>query len=339
MTSDAIVPKAEAGRASNPSIALAPLPPGHPAASKVSTNKGGAAVQAPGTKQRGTWRNSLCAGAAVTVLTLCTTSHAATLTVTGGATPATFETTALLSSPAAADIAVGEDPGYGEAPRHYRAVPVAALLAGIPLSPGDTIEATGTDGFITEIPASLLLQSGPDTARAWLAIEPPDAPWPPVAGETASAGPFYIVWERPQRSGVAREYWPFKLATLRLAATPEQRWPFLAVDASLPVDHSARVGQELFAANCLPCHRLGGAGASDMGPDLNRPMSPTEYFEPSALRRYIRDPGALRSWPQRMMQGFAPDQLSDYQIDAIVEYLDHMARRRAQAAGPGRTQP
>jgi hypothetical protein len=69
-----------------------------------------------------------------------------------------------------------------------------------------------------------------------------------------------------------------------------------------------------------PRSRLcGGQGgvhrrASEMGPDLNRPMSPTEYFEPSALRRY---PGALRNWPQRMMQGFAPDQLSNYEINAI----------------------
>jgi len=280
---------------------------------------------------RGEWRSIL--GAALLALGLVTAAQAATLTVTGGTVPAVFETQALLASPAMADIAVQQDPGYAETPRHYRAVPVAGLLGGIAIAPGDTIEATGTDGFVTEIPASLLLQSGPDAARAWLAVEAPDAPWPPIAGEAASAGPFYIVWERPQLSGIAREYWPFKLASLRHAPTPVQRWPILAVDASLPVDHSARVGQGLFVANCLPCHRLSGAGASDMGPDLNRPMSPTEYFEPSALRRYIRDPGALRSWPQRMMQGFAPDQLSDYEINVIVGYLDYMARRRAQATG------
>ncbi|HJW79192.1 MAG TPA: cytochrome c, partial [Beijerinckiaceae bacterium] len=47
--------------------------------------------------------------------------------------------------------------------------------------------------------------------------------------------------------------------------------------ASLATDHPARVGQAVFEATCLACHRMNGGGSSEMGPDLNRPMNPTEY--------------------------------------------------------------
>ncbi|UFN50089.1 cytochrome c [Roseomonas sp. OT10] len=274
-------------------------------------------------------RRSLKAGAVLLWLGSAAAADGATLTVDDGSRHVAFGTEALLASPSAVDLLVQQDPAYGGAARRYRAVPVTEVLSGLAANGGGAVEAAATDGFVTQIPVRLLEQTAGSAARAWLAVEPPDAPWPAIAGRSASAGPFYIVWERPELSGIAREYWPFQLATLRYVPLPTERWPQLAVDPALPADHAARVGQAGFAANCLPCHRLNGAGASDMGPDLNRPMSPTEYFEPSALRRYLRDPGSVRDWPQRVMQGFSPEQLSDDDINGIVVYLDHMARRRA----------
>lgn len=276
------------------------------------------------------WRRWLKAGVMLLALGAAAGAEAATLTVDDGSRRATFSTESLLASPSAVDLLLKHDPAYAGAPRRYRAVPVAELLSGLASNGGGAVEATAADGFATQIPAQLLEQTGGSAARAWLAIEPPDAPWPPVTGRPTGAGPFYIVWERPELSGIAREYWPFQLVALRYVPLPAERWPQLAVDPSLPVDHAARIGQASFAANCLACHRLDGAGASDMGPDLNRPMSPTEYFEPSALRRYLRDPGSVRDWPRRVMQGFSPEQLSDYDVNAIIVYLDHMARRRAR---------
>ena len=70
---------------------------------------------------------------------------------------------------------------------------------------------------------------------------------------------------------------------------------------------------------------MNGGGASEMGPDLNRPMNPTEYFQPAALRRYLRDPASVRSWPEQRMPGFAPEQLSEAELEAVIAYLAHMA--------------
>jgi mono/diheme cytochrome c family protein len=36
----------------------------------------------------------------------------------------------------------------------------------------------------------------------------------------------------------------------------------------------------------------------------------------------------VRTWPAQKMTGFAPDQLSDHDIDLIVAYLKHMAGRK-----------
>jgi mono/diheme cytochrome c family protein len=46
------------------------------------------------------------------------------------------------------------------------------------------------------------------------------------------------------------------------------------------------------------------------------------------LRRYIRNPASVRDWPGRTMPAFAPNQLSDREIDLIVAYLAYMARRK-----------
>ena len=81
---------------------------------------------------------------------------------------------------------------------------------------------------------------------------------------------------------------------------------------------------------CLVCHQLNGAGSANVGPDLNRPENPTEYFQGEALHRYIRSPAALRHWPTMQMQGFDKDALSDHEIEEIIAYLRHMASRKAQ---------
>jgi mono/diheme cytochrome c family protein len=49
---------------------------------------------------------------------------------------------------------------------------------------------------------------------------------------------------------------------------PELRWPQLKVNAELPADVPATLGEAVFAIQCLPCHRLNGGGASEIRPDL-----------------------------------------------------------------------
>jgi mono/diheme cytochrome c family protein len=190
-----------------------------------------------------------------------------------------------------------------------------------------TIEARATDGFASQIPSALVEKAATGGSSAWIAVEDAAAPWPPLPGKTVSAGPFYLVWEHPERSAVGRELWPYQLGSLAGVEQPALRWPQMAVDASLPVDAPERRGQAVFTEQCMSCHRMKGSGTGDIGPDLGEPMGPTLYFKPEALRRLIRDPKSVRTWPARQMPGFAVADLPEADLDALIAYLAYMAAR------------
>src|SRR5262249_2741944 len=134
------------------------------------------------------------------------------------------------------------------------------LLHGLPTAGISTLEARAKDGFVSEIPWNLVARGASGNAVAWIAIEDPHHPWPHLQGKPYSAGPFYLVWQNPELSGVASEQWPFALMSLTSVPDPLHRWPQLSIGATVPKDHPAWRGQAIYMSQCLPCHRLRGAG-------------------------------------------------------------------------------
>ncbi|WP_459208268.1 c-type cytochrome [Pseudomonas sp. MLB6B] len=260
---------------------------------------------------------------AVGWIALCIPAGAAELVLEAGQHTRQWSTAQLLAHRQARNIDVPADVSYKRA-MHYRAVPLAALLESIRAD--DHLQAVAADGFAAEMPAAPLLQSGP--AKAWLAIEDPAQPWPPLAAGKPSAGPFYVVWTDPQASGIRPEQWPFQVDRLRRLAAVEQRFPQMLPDPALPHGAPEREGFALFQQNCMACHRLNGGGDAQVGPDLNLPHNPTEYFQDGWLRQLIRNPQALRQWPQGKMPGFDESVLDDRALDALLAYLKHMAARK-----------
>ncbi len=243
------------------------------------------------------------------------------LTLSIGTEARRFTAAELLRRPDAVDLPIPVDVSYGRAMK-YRAVPLLRLMS---IGPAfDTIEARAADGFVSQIPLALVEKGAKGGAIAWVAIEDPTAPWPPLPGKTSSAGPFYLVWENPERSAIGSEQWPYQLASLAEVESPAHRWPQMVVNSSLPKDELARRGQAVFTTQCLPCHQMKGAGAAAVGPDLGRPMNPLQYLTAKGLRSLIRDPKSVRTWPQQQMPGFNETMLSNADLDAIVAYLDYM---------------
>ncbi len=250
-----------------------------------------------------------------------------TITITVGNETRSFTRGELLIRPDATTVEVARDVTY-RVPMTYRAVPVASLLAGMTLPPDSVIEAVALNGFIAQLPPDLLLNTDESKAVAWLAIEPADHPWPPIPRKDASAGPFYIVWTGVEVGSIRSEQWPYQMANLVSQPSPASRWPALAVNSALPPTDPVCAGQALFAVQCLTCHKLNGAGAANVGPDLNLPQNPTEYLTPQGLHDLIRNPRAVRTWPAQAMPGFPPDYLSDREIGLVIAYLQHMAGRK-----------
>jgi mono/diheme cytochrome c family protein len=245
------------------------------------------------------------------------------LVVTEDDTEHRFTAAELLARPDAKPVAVQTD--FSPRPVTYHAVPLLQLLGNLAGNRFDTLEARATDGFVSQIPLALIARGAAGGAVAWIAVEDPAHPWPPLPHKMVTPGPFYLIWEHPERSGVTTEQWPYQLASLTFADSPVHRWPQLALPASLPPDAPARRGQAVFLSQCLPCHRLNGGGAGEVGPDLGRPMSPTYYLTDAGLRAIIRNTRAVRTWPGQQMEVFSKQALPDSDLDSVVAYLYAMA--------------
>ena len=79
---------------------------------------------------------------------------------------------------------------------------------------------------------------------------------------------------------------------------------------------------------------MNGDGAATIGPDLNLPMNPTEYFAPGVLGPYVRDPAGVRSWPGMIMHGFSAAAIPDDELADLIAYLRYMSAHKAQRMKP-----
>lgn len=260
---------------------------------------------------------------ALFALLLSLPAAAAQLTIELDHTHKTWETAELLKHPDAQTVQIVDDVSY-KRNMTYRAVPLAVLLPG--LKSANHLQAVALDGFAAELAAAPLLEK--NGARAWLAVEDPAHPWPPLGQGKPSAGPFYLVWTNPQAGRISPEQWPFQVSRFKQLQTVSERFPALLPDPKLAANDPINQGFALFQKNCLACHRLNGGGDAQMGPDLNVPYNPTEYFSGDFLKRYIRDPQSLRHWPQAKMPAFTASVLPDNELDLLVGYLRHMAGRK-----------
>lgn len=267
--------------------------------------------------------------AAATLAAVTATAAETTLTVVDAAGGShAFPLAGLLARPDAETIRASGDPAYGNASPTYRAVPLHKVLAALPRAGADILKATARDGFVAQLPAAKALNADPAGAIAYLAIEDPEQPWPKLKGKDVSAGPYYVVWVNPARSGVGPDAWPYQAVRLELTTSVASRYPRILVSESLAAADPARLGQAAFVDNCFVCHKMNGDGEASTGPDLNLPMNPTEYFQPAALRKFIRDPKSVRDWEGQQMPGFGPGILGDRDLSALIAYLGHMAGRR-----------
>lgn len=226
----------------------------------------------------------------------------------------------LLRLPPTRSITIPDDPVYKRT-MTYTAVPLSAILRDIRAF--HSLQFKAADGFAADIPVNLLLSA----SEPWLAIETAGKPWPEVKPGGPSAGAFYLVWLTPEKSGITPEQWPFQVVSISNVEPLQQRYPQIVPDAA--TDSAAYRGLQVFAMQCAVCHRINGGGDGTIGPDLNKPFNPTEYFHEDFLRKLIRNPASVRTWPQSVMPGFSETTLSGAQLDDLLAYLRQMAKQKA----------
>lgn len=236
----------------------------------------------------------------------------------------------LLARPDLARITIPNDVAYKRT-MDYRAVPLRNLLRDNGFTAQGTFNFLALDGFAVPIDAARLFNEAATSPRPWLAVEEPSSPWPALSPDGSSAGPFYLVWStgKDAPNDVAPpEHWPFQITVITQTLPPEQRYPQILPDLTLPKHHPAWQGFALYKTHCIACHAINGGGDAVLGPDLNLPRNPTEYFTAAFLKKLIRNPAQVRTWGGMKMPGFDVQTLSDEELDALLVYLKVMVERR-----------
>ncbi|ABC33124.1 Cytochrome c, mono- and diheme variants [Hahella chejuensis KCTC 2396] len=212
------------------------------------------------------------------------------------------------------------------------AVPISVLLQDMDLTDASVLIFTCLDGYSGVLEKKYLLNDDPDASRAYLAIEPDEKKWPPLPKDAntskQSAGPFYLVWSNPEKSDIPPEFWPYQLSSLDVEDDFARIFPALLPAGHLAANDPARKGFQVYKARCMHCHQINGQGAAKLGPDLNQPMNPTEYFNEAALKQFIKDPTSVRKWSDMKMVWVKDDIWKDEEIDDLIAYLKHMAERK-----------
>ncbi|MCB9703766.1 MAG: cytochrome c [Myxococcales bacterium] len=168
--------------------------------------------------------------------------------------------------------------------------------------------------------------------QAFLALRRADAPAfsidKPESGALRAVDltPAYVVWENLEDAEIRSQGdygWPYQVVAIDLGDFSE-RFPRMTP----PADAAADVmrGFQAFRVHCMPCHAINGDGGQ-LGPELNFPVSVTEYFAEPWLHRWIDDPASVRRSP-RMPRPALPEGERAAIIDDITAYLRAMARRK-----------
>ncbi len=239
----------------------------------------------------------------------------------------------LLHLPGVERVKLPKDPTYGARVKSFVAIRAANLIKKVVAAKtlaqlvrdNAQLEFKCLDGFSANLSLKRILNENQRRAIAYIAIELPNKKWPKLkTGRTA--GPYYLIWQHADRSHIGPEEWPYQLRGFVVKTPVNLRFPKIVPGTK---NKKVLVGFRLFKQNCFMCHTMNGEGESRLGPDLNLPLNPTQYFRAGMIRRLIRDPQNLRHWPESKMSSFPPSVLSDEQITDIIDYLRFMARHKS----------
>ncbi|SDX98567.1 cytochrome c [Nitrosomonas sp. Nm33] len=145
--------------------------------------------------------------------------------------------------------------------------------------------------------------------------------------------PLYLVWDNLNTSELLEEGaadMPYQIKGIELTSFAA-RFPALFP----PVNASQEVQQGFlhFRKHCIACHTINGQGGGK-APELNYPLSVTEYIKPEYLKRWIDDPSSIR-YNTTMPTLTAEIPAREKVIEKIIAYLTAMKTvKPEQSVGP-----
>lgn len=144
--------------------------------------------------------------------------------------------------------------------------------------------------------------------------------------EAVELGPFYLVWDNLESAELREQGandWPYQIVGIALVDIAERLPRILP-----PKDADAVVqrGFDAFRQHCVSCHSINGQGGGK-APELNYPISVTEYFAEGWLQRWMLEPTKVRL--NTTMPALAP-KLRKAQRQALAADIEAYLRAMAQ---------
>jgi len=180
--------------------------------------------------------------------------------------------------------------------RPYKVYPAKSVfnqIFGAGWRAADEIVFTCRDGYQPSIPVTKFL-----AYDAYLAVaSADDSPFTLnnvlQNHEVVELGPVYLIWDNLKSpvllDGGASDM-PYQIARIELASFAA-RFPGMFPPASASTE--IKRGFLHFRKYCMACHSINGHGGGK-APELNYPVSVTEYFKPTYLKQWIDNPASLR---------------------------------------------
>lgn len=180
--------------------------------------------------------------------------------------------------------------------RQYKVYPAQLVfdqMFGSSWRTADEIIFTCQDGYQPSIPVAKFL-----TYDAYLAVASADNTPFTLSNalqnhEIVALGPAYLIWDNLKSPALLDEGasdMPYQIASIELVSFAA-RFPGMFPPAGASA--KTRRGFLHFRKYCMACHTINGQGGGK-APELNYPVSVTEYFKPGYLKQWIDNPASLR---------------------------------------------
>ena len=261
----------------------------------------------------------------ILLFSLNSTVLAASLSIQVNEKTKIYHSYPLLKSDDIEKVTLKNIPIYPNIEITYKAIKLATLLNDFKIPYEGHLALHALDGYVAHFPLKKLLNR--KNATAYIAIEDPSNKWPNLKLKEGTAGPYFLIWKSHGKNNLNQEDWTYKISKIELSDSLDKLFSKIVPKVKMS-NKAIWNGFAVFKHNCIVCHKINEQGHSDVGPDLNVPHSPTEYFKIAYLKKYIRSPKSLRKWKNSQMLNFPENELSNKDLNDLISYLEHMATTR-----------
>jgi len=212
--------------------------------------------------------------------------------------------------------------------RVYRAIPARPVfdrIFGKDWEKAQHIVFTSIDGFQPSIPVAKFVAHDAYFAFARDDGSPFTMTNALQNNEMVPLGPLYLVWDNISSKALLESGasdMPYQLKTIELRLED----PFRHLTPPRGSSEQVHRGFEHFRKYCVSCHTINGEGGGK-APELNYPLSVTEYIKPEYLKRWIEQPQSIRYNTTMPALGQEVPQ-RDKVADEIIIYLKMMSIRK-----------